>query len=678
LNLNGLWQFARAAGAQETPPVGRPLAREILVPFPVESALSGIMERAERVWYRREFTIPAAWKGKRVLLHFGAVDWEATVWVNGKRLGVHRGGYDPITFDLTGALTASGSQELVVGVFDPTDQGEQPRGKQVNRPEGIYYTPTTGIWQTVWLEPVGETAIGGLTLTPDVDGQQLQLTVAGDGAVVDPTLTVEALALDGSRTVGRTRGRPNRPLTLPVPQPKLWSPDRPFLYGLKVRLLRGDRPLDEVESYFGMRKVGLVRAGGAQRLALNGKPLFQVGTLDQGYWPDGLYTAPTDAALRSDIEVTKRLGFNMIRKHVKVEPARWYYWADKLGVVVWQDMPSGNNKTAAGRQQFETELRRMVDERRNSPAIVMWVVFNEGWGQYDTERLTRLVKEWDPGRLANNASGWTDQKVGDVIDWHSYPAPRAPQPEPARAAVVGEFGGLALGVDGHTWTQKIWGYQGTASQDQLTRRYGQLLRRVWAFHGEPGISAAVYTQITDVETEANGLLTYDRAVVKVDPARVVAANQGKLPPLTFPLPAAPDGAARWRYTLQQPAADWFRPGFDDGAWQEGPSGFGTRGTPGAVIGTEWNSPDIWLRRAIDLPAGKTDDLFLWVHHDEDVAIYLNGVLAATAKGYTTDYDALPITPEARATLRPGRNLIAVHCHQTGGGQYVDVGLVRSP
>jgi hypothetical protein len=308
----------------------------------------------------------------------------------------------------------------------------------------------------------------------------------------------------------------------------------------------------------------------------------------------------------------------------------------------------------------------------------MWVVFNEGWGQYDTERLTRQVKEWDPSRLVNNASGWTDRSVGDVIDVHSYPAPRAPQPEAARAAVVGEFGGISLGVDGHTWTKKIWGYQGAASQDQLTRRYGQLLRRVWAFREAPGISAAVYTQITDVETEANGLLTYDRAVIKVDPPRVVAANLGKLPPLTFPLAVAPEQAANWRYTIAKPAEGWFQPGFDDGGWQEGPSGFGTRGTPGATIRTEWKTPDIWLRRSFDLPAGKTDDLFLWAHHDEDVEVYLNGILAAKATGYTTDYDALPISAEARATLRPGKNLLAVHCRQTGGGQYIDVGLVRSP
>jgi hypothetical protein len=675
LSLNGIWEFA-VASANEAVPSGRELPERIRVPFPVESALSGVMKRAERVWYRRTFTLPKGWAGKRVLLHFGAVDWEATVTLNGRPLGTHRGGYDAFSFDLTPALRPSGPQELVVGVWDPTDRGSQPRGKQVNDPKGIYYTPTSGIWQSVWLEPVSETHLAGLTLTPDLDARCLRVKpeVAGAGEAGD--LTIEATALAGDAAVGRARGRAGTELVLPVPSPRLWSPAQPFLYDLKVTLRRGERSLDAVTSYFGMRKVELGSDGKVARLLLNGKFLFQVGVLDQGFWPDGLYTAPTDAALRSDIEMVKQLGFNMIRKHVKVEPERWYYWADRLGILVWQDMPSGDNKTPESRRQFETELQRMIEGRRNHPAIIMWVVFNEGWGQYDTERLTRWTQAFDATRLVNNASGWTDMKVGDVIDAHRYPGPGSPPPEPQRAAVLGEFGGLGLPVEGHMWSGTHWGYQGMTTPQQLADRYTALLRRVWSLKEDPGMCAAVYTQVTDVETESNGLLTYDRAVVKADPATLAAANRGDLPPVTAIVPTAEQEANRWRFTFERPAGEWFRPGFEDSGWKEGPAGFGTRGTPGAVVRTVWNTPEIWLRREFSLPDLKSARLLLSVHHDEDVEIYLNGVLAARATGYTTGYEELPLTAEGRAALRPGRNLLAVHCRQTGGGQYVDVGILR--
>ncbi len=673
LNLNGVWQFSPAT-ANEPAPTGRDLPERILVPFPVESALSGVMKPAERVWYRRTFTVPETWRGRRTILQFGAVDWEATVHVNGRRLGEHRGGYDPFSFDVTEALRPEGPQELVVGVFDPSDRGDQPRGKQVLKPEGIYYTPSTGIWQTVWLEPVAADHVADLQLAPDVARNRLRLRVTAVGDARD--CTVDADASEGQREVGRAEGKPGEWIDLPIPRPRLWSPTDPFLYDLKVRLRRQGVRTDSIDSYFGMRTITLGNEAGANRLLLNGKPLFQMGILDQGFWPDGLYTAPTDAALRYDLEQERRLGFNMVRKHVKVEPRRWYYWADRMGLLVWQDMPSGNNKTPESRRQFELELRRMIENLRNHPSVVMWVVFNEGWGQYDTERLTRWVEEFDSDRLVNNASGWTDTKVGDVIDVHNYPNPRSPAPEAARAAVLGEFGGLGLGVDGHTWTNKNWAYQGTTSSDHLTSRYEALLRRVWGFQEKPGLSAAVYTQTTDVETEINGLLTYDRAVMKVDVLRISAANRGQLPRLATVVPPAPEQAATWRYTTNRPAEGWFRPEFDAAGWQEGPSGFGTRGTPGAVVRTVWNTPEIWLRREITLPGRLPEELRFSVHHDEDVRIYVNGVLAAEATGYTTDYDELPLTPEGRRALRPGRNLVAVHCKQTGGGQYIDLGVVR--
>jgi hypothetical protein len=676
LSLNGLWQLDNAT-PDAPAPVGRQLPEQILVPFPVESALSGVMRHADRLWYRRTFDVPTAWRGQRVLLHFQAVDWEATVYVNGRELGLHRGGYDPFTFDITDALKPVGPQEVLVRVFDPTDQGDQPRGKQVLKPHGIYYTPTTGIWQSVWLEPVPAKRIGRLRLTPDAATATLLLSVEGVGT--DQRCTVEAVACDDSREVARAAGSVGSELRLAIPREgaRLWSPDRPFLYNLHVTLRQGKTVVDRVDSYFALRTIDVAPdEHGQLRIRLNGQPLFGMGPLDQGFWPDGLYTAPTDEALRYDIEITKRLGFNSTRKHVKVEPDRWYYWCDKLGLLVWQDMPSALNRTPESRVQFETELRRMVDGLRNHPSIVMWVVFNEGWGQHDTERYVKLVKQWDPTRLVNNASGWTDVPVGDVVDMHRYPGPGAPPVEPRRAGVLGEFGGLGLGVDGHTWTQKTWGYRGTTSSADLTRRYTRLLQGVWGLRDTEALSAAIYTQITDVETECNGLLTYDRAVVKVDLAKVRDANQGRVPALTVVVPTSQQQPQRWRFTLQRPVDGWQQPAFDDASWREGAGGFGRVKTPKAMIRTPWLTSDIWLRRTFELPAGAQQGLSLLVHHDEDVEIYLNGVLAAQATGYTTSYEDLSILPAALAALRAGKNVLAVHCRQTQGGQYIDVGLLR--
>ncbi len=689
MNLNGLWQLAEAKEGEE-PPIEMELGERILVPFPVESALSGVTRRAERLWYRRTFNLPADWRGPRTLLHFGAVDWEANVYVNGQRIGDHRGGYDPFSFDITDALRPSGQQELIVGVFDPTSSGNQPRGKQVNKPGGIYYTPSTGIWQTVWLEPVPAARIDALQIVPDVDSGSVRVTAKAVGITDSHWIVAEALA--ESRVVATAEGKVSDTLKLTTPDKRLWSPESPYLYDLRVKLAEesnaGDRILlDQVGSYFGMRKVE-VRADevGTKRIFVNDKSIFQVGPLDQGFWPDGLYTAPTDEALRYDLEMTKKLGFNMVRKHVKVEPARWYYWCDKLGLLVWQDMPSGEKSVAPGKgeitrtadsaRQFETELERMITTLENHPSIIMWVVFNEGWGQYDTGRLTDWVKQRDPTRLVNSASGWNDLGTGDVLDIHAYPGPAAPEAESRRATVLGEFGGLGLPIEGHTWTGKTWGYRGTQSGRELTLRYEGLLRRAWKFNESPGISAAVYTQTTDVESEANGLLTYDREVLKVDLARVAAANRGQFPAVTSLLPTSAETQQLWRFSVERPADDWTEPDFDDHAWREGNGGFGTEGTPGAIIRTTWNTPDIWLRKTFDLPQRELGDVVLSVHHDEDVEIYINGIAAGREDRFTTGYVELPISDEARAALRSGTNTLAVHCHQTGGGQYIDVGLVE--
>jgi beta-galactosidase/beta-glucuronidase len=489
----------------------------------------------ERLWYRRKFEVPSNWQGRRVLLHFGAVDFETKVWVNGSEAGDHRGGYDGFTFDITDSLNRSEVNELLVSVWDPSDAGTQPRGKQVRKPNSIWYTPTSGIWQTVWLEPVGSAYIKGLKLTPDIDKNQVvirPLTTATLGGFF-----VEAVVRGPGGDISRASSVPGREFTLPIHNPQLWSPEHPQLYSLVVSLKLGNRTMDRVESYFGMRKISLGKdEKGFTRLMLNNQPYFQFGPLDQGFWPDGLYTAPTDEALRFDIETTKKLGFNMARKHVKVEPDRWYYWCDKLGLLVWQDMPSGDKyiggkdpditRSPESSSEFEQELTALVEGRGSHPCIVMWVPYNEGWGQWDTSRIVDMIKKLDPSRLVDNASGWADRGVGDVHDMHKYPGPGSPEPEEKRAVVLGEFGGLGLPVHGHTWqAEKNWGYRSYTNAVALATAYTDLTSKLFPLIDEKGLSAAVYTQTTDVEIEVNGLMTYDREMVKMDLKEVQAANQ---------------------------------------------------------------------------------------------------------------------------------------------------------
>jgi beta-galactosidase/beta-glucuronidase len=535
LNLNGLWDLAITSKDATRATFGT----QILVPFPVESALSGVkrpVSENERIWYRRGFEVPRKWRGRRLLLHFGAVDFEARVWVNGKEIGQHRGGYDAFSFDITDALNPSGSNELMVTAWDPTDAGTQPRGKQVRKPNGIWYTSTSGIWQTVWLEPVNAAYITGLEITPDVDNSAV--TINPSTTPMLGACTVEVTIRDGRKVVYTASVSAGGRITMPVKNARLWSPEDPHLYSVVVNLKLGNRSMDRVESYFGMRKISLGKdEKGFTRLMLNNKPCFQFGPLDQGFWPDGLYTAPTDEALRYDIEMTKQLGFNLARKHVKIEPERWYYWCDKLGLLVWQDMPSGD-KYIGGRdpditrspesaKQFEQELTALVQGRGNHPCIVMWVPYNEGWGQWDTARVVEMIRKLDPSRLVDDASGWTDRGVGDVNDMHKYPGPGSPQPEARRAVVLGEFGGLGLPVRGHTWqSEKNWGYRSFTDAGALTTAYLDLVAKLFALIEAKGLSAAVYTQTTDVEIEVNGLMTYDREVVKMNLGKVAAANRG--------------------------------------------------------------------------------------------------------------------------------------------------------
>ncbi|MBN1123896.1 MAG: hypothetical protein JXA82_02735 [Sedimentisphaerales bacterium] len=686
-NLNGLWDYAVTP---KDAPQPQGWDGKILVPFAIESALSGVgkpVEPDQRLWYHHTFKLPWGWNKKRMLLHFGAIDWEASVWVNGKKIGSHLGGYDPFTLDITDALNDSGEQELIVGVWDPTNRGTQPRGKQVLRPSGIWYTAVTGIWQTVWLEPVSDTYITSLKITPDIDAGQVIVEVDTNG---DSQTQADVEVMGGFLKNAIGQGPTNSPIRVTLTDVQLWTPDHPYLYDLKVTLKNDGKKVDVVDSYFGMRKIAIGKdKDGINRLFLNNEPLFQYGPLDQGWWPDGLYTAPNDEALRYDIEVLKQLGCNMLRKHVKVEPDRLYYWCDKLGLLVWQDMPSGDRyiggndpdiqRTKESADQFETEWKQIIEAFYNHPSIIMWVPFNEGWGQYDTPRIVSLTKQWDPTRLVDNASGWADRKVGDVIDIHRYPGPGVPALEPNRAAVLGEFGGLGLPIKGHTWQdERNWGYRSYNSQEELTDAYLNLLARLRSLIGQ-GLAAAVYTQTSDVEVEVNGWMTYDREIIKVDVEKSAAATQKLyLPPpvvKTILGHAGINQPGEWKYTFSEPAKGWERPEFDDTSWQVGKAGFGTTMTPGAVIGTEWNGSDIWIRRTFDL-AGLPSELQLSIHHDEDAQVYFNGVLAAELGDYTTGYVMAPIHEPARKALRQGKNMIAIHCKQTSGGQYIDAGLLE--
>ncbi len=685
LNLNGLWDYAvlpRTASRPES------FDGRILVPFPIESALSGVgkwIMPGERLWYRRTFELPGDWSMERVLLHFGAVDWKTNVWVNGQHVGVHRGGHTPFSFDVTTALHPSGVQEIVLSVWDPTDAGYQPRGKQVLEPSTIWYTPVTGIWQTVWIEPLPGSAFREIKTTPDVDAGQVNLEVDTFGDTSGLTVRATVTADGFSRRVESA----DRSFAIPIPNARLWSPDDPFLYDLEVELMNGETTVDRVESYFGMRKVELRKDDQEiNRLFLNNEPLFHHGLLDQGWWPDGLYTAPTDEALRYDVELTKEFGFNMLRKHVKVEPQRLYYWADKLGVLVWQDMPSGDETVEGGdpdldrlpqsARQFEYEYERMIQTLYNHPSVVMWVIFNEGWGQFDTVRLTEWTYELDPTRLVNAVSDWTDRGVSDVNDIHAYPGPARPRLEEDRAIVLGEFGGLGLAVSGHTWQDEdIWGYETYQDSAELTEEYRKLIEELWILAGE-GLAAAVYTQTTDVETEVNGLVTYDRKVVKMNPEIIAPINRTlyRLPRVEILVPNAQHDEIKWHYTFEPPEEDWYEEDYDDSDWPTGTGGFGTEVTPGAIVGTVWDGDRIWLRRTFSLGDFDAETVRLSIHHDEDAVVYLNGVKAAELEGYLANYTIVEISREAQQALRRGENTLAVHCRDTLGGQFIDVGLVN--
>ena len=512
LNLNGHWDWRDESERKEG------FTHKILVPFPVESTLSGVTRHTERCVYRRMFSIPQEWaEDDHILLHFGAVDWEATVSINGQQVGTHRGGYTPFSFDITSFIRRNEPNELIVQVFDPSQRGEQPRGRQSGTPSNNWYTASTGIWQTVWLEPVPPFHIKTIQIHVDYDAGHVTILPVVSGTHRDLTVVVEAF--DGAEIIAEVYGGIGGPLLMQFDPSdiKTWSPDSPHLYHIRVQLLFGDAPVDRVGSYFAFRKIESVRGkDGYPVVHLNGERLFLMGVIDQGYWPDGLYTTPSDRAHLMDIRIAKAMGFNVIRKYQKVEPELWYYWADRMGILVWQDMPSGKNMSPAAQQQFQSELQRMIQTRSCHPSIMAWTIFNEGAGQHNTAEYIDLVRRLDPARLITGASGWTDTGLGDFNVSHRFPGPEMPkQPDVNRAAII-VFGGLTLAPPvEHRWSEEEpWGYQHVSNSDTLARRYEQMheeLRRLM----RTGLAGAFFHQLTDVESECNGFLSYDRQRPKV-------------------------------------------------------------------------------------------------------------------------------------------------------------------
>ena len=559
-SLNGLWDYAITPKSQPCP---RSFDGKILVPFAIESSLSGVgrtFTADDALWYKTTFSVPSAWKGKRLMLNFEAVDWKAEVFVNDIKIGSHTGGYTHFSFDVTPYLK-SGANSLVVRVEDATDNDFQPRGKQVSKPNGIWYTAVSGIWQSVWIEPVAPAHITDYNVVSSIKDKAINVSVdaAGtqegdvvkvfllDGGIGYSTETANAAkpAADGLYAVlasGMTV--PGGSVALNVASPKLWSPDSPYLYGLDIQILRNGKVVDRVASYTAMREVGAYRKNGNTKLmGLNGEGIFQLGPLDQGWWPDGLYTAPTDEALKFDIQKTKDFGFNMIRKHIKVEPDRWFYYCDQLGIIVWQDMPSfavskrwgmyyygeGEDWPASpeAKSNYYKEWTEIINQVKKFQCIAVWVPFNEAWSQFDTKDVVAYTKKLDPTRLVNQSSGgnW-EEGVGDILDNHHYPYPAFRMWDKNMINVLGEYGGIGLPIEGHLWqADKNWGYVQYKNGDEVLAEYTDFAEQLKQLIKQ-GCSAAVYTQTTDVEIEVNGLMTYDRKVIKMDEKKLRAVNEG--------------------------------------------------------------------------------------------------------------------------------------------------------
>ncbi len=712
LNLNGRWQFEideAGDGEQRGLTSGHDLAREIVVPFCPESRLSGIgnTDFMTHVWYRRMFEVPAAMRGERLLLHFGAVDWHARVWLNGQFVGEHRGGYAPFAFEITG-LVRPGGNELVVGVRDDTRSGTQATGKQCHQLEshGCVYTRTTGIWQTVWLEAVGETYLREFVLTPDLDAGRLRfqgwIEGPGKGASVRLRAAAEGKPMGEAAFPAAWRSTSG---ALQLKRVTPWRPGKPFLYDLTVEVLRSGKVVDAVQTYFGMRKITIE----GNRFLINDQPIFQRLVLDQGFYPEGIYTAPSDDALKRDIELAMAAGFNGARLHQKVFEPRLLYWADKLGYIVWGEYPSWglNFGNAEAMGYAVEEWRQVVRRDRNHPSVVGWCPLNEtGGGQAAAALQASLAatQTMDPTRPFLDTSGYVhlypDTDVYDCHDYEQDPAAFAARyagfsltgtdpwnnflDDPrsryrGQPFFVSEYGGIRLKTDRDTGDG--WGYGETDLKGYL-ERYKCLTD---VLLDNPNMFGFCYTQLTDIEQEQNGIYFYDRQQ-KYDPALVRATNARPAAYETQParirhitwttlVPTAKDAPQDWRYTTAEPGRGWYEPDHDDAAWQQGKGGFGVEGTLGAVVGTEWAGVgDIWLRRTFRLATTDFPFMALDIHHDEDAEVYVNGHRVASFTGFTTNYMIYEATEALRNALRVGGNTLAVHCRQTEGGQFIDVGI----
>jgi ribosomal protein S17E len=646
LNLNGLWDFEITD--RDTNKIAINYARKILVPFCVESALSGIKETItgkQQMMYRRYFTVPSNWNQKYLILHFEAVDYETKVWVDGKYVGMHKGGYDHFQFDITGFLSKEQKHEIKIVVWDPTNEGSQPIGKQALPAirNVTKYTATSGIWQTVWLEPINDVAIESIKIIPNIDNATISLQTKLVGATQGTRIKIQAF--DQGKEIASSVAADDELVSLQLNQPKLWSPTNPFLYDLKLSLVKDGKVVDEVSSYFGMRKISMGRdQEGYMRILLNNAIIYQLGPLDQGYWPDGILTPASDQALRYDIAYLKKIGANMDRMHMKVQPERWYYHCDQLGILVWQDMVSPtkfiDTKSNLNSSDFELEHNITVDQLYNHPSIIQWVLFNESWGQYDTERLTAALKAKDPTRLVINASGWHDKKVGDIRDFHDYtihPAIALVTKNDDRAMVLGEAGGFDLLIPGHLWTPDLktetklktdWTIdfkKGVVkSADELIEKYTILLDDLFQLK-KYGLNAVVYTQISDVEDEISGWMTYDRKVSKLPDTTFAALHQQFFKPTItgkYILPLSMNTAQQWNYRFTAPSNDWIK-NTTIADFKLGEAPFGIESNNAHKVNTTWNTNSLFLNKEFTLTA-LPSKLSLVACNTGITDVYING------------------------------------------------------
>ena len=704
LNLNGLWDFEITE--RDTNKIAINYARKILVPFCVESALSGIKETItgkQQMMYRRFFSIPSHWNQKHLILHFEAVDYETKVWVDGKYVGIHKGGYDHFQFDIAGFLNKDEKHEIKLVVWDPTNEGSQPIGKQAlpairNRTK---YTATSGIWQTVWLEPTNEVAIESIKIIPNIDNGTISLQTKVVGATQGARIKIQAF--DQGKEIASSIAAIGEPVSLQLNQPKLWSPTNPFLYDFKLSLINDGKVVDEVSSYFGMRKISMGRdQEGYMRILLNNEIIYQLGPLDQGYWPDGILTPASDQALRYDIAYLKKIGANMDRMHMKVQPERWYYHCDQLGILVWQDMVSPtkfiDTKSNLNPSDFELEHNITVDQLYNHPSIIQWVLFNESWGQYDTERLTAALKAKDPTRLVINASGWHDKKVGDIRDFHDYtihPAVALVNKNDDRAMVLGEAGGIDLLIPGHLWTPDLKG--GTKiktdwsidfkkgivkSSDELIEKYKILLDDLFQLK-KYGLNAVVYTQISDVEDEISGWMTYDRKVSKLPETTFAALHEQFFKPTMtgkFILPLSINEPQQWNYSFTAPSNDWIK-NTTIADFKLGEAPFGIESNNVHKVNTPWNTNSLFLNKEFTL-SSVPSKLSLIACNTGITEVYINGAYVMQFNNFLKNDPEVKISEtilsdEAMKLLKLGVNQLSLKFNFPSVGKpvyYYDFGI----